>query len=742
MVKKFFKITLALVVVIASFSAFGARQTTMLPGSVKNFELPHFDDKSGVKEWELFGDTAKYINESRIDITKIKLDLYEGKVEAKHRATITSPTAQVNPNTKISQSDSDLFVSAKEFDMSGKKWTWYGDKRFVEVFSNVKISVKPRTQKDSPTIFESQYASLDYRNHSNVFELKTNVSVKNDEMRLKCDFLHAKSSKENARGVSDIIAKGNVEMIRGKHSTLSQLAEIDPEGIVVLTGSPKITDLPSKSELLGNRIVLNKEKKTVESFSSKKLRAIAIIFHTDENKKEQKITIISDKISMSQKDKQNVFNFNGNVNIIADDFTAKCENLQALSISKENEKPTLEYIRGNGNIRFENSDGIATSKAMEIIPEKQEIWLSENVQLRNPKRGTTLSAEAMVFFKSQNKGLALTSPNKKDSFVVVKMAETPALDSIANGQTKSKGKTTTIIKSRKLHFSKTEKTMDFVFIKDVIINSDDIQAKCQKMSIFAETDEKGSSTPKKIIAQENVSLQQKGYSASAEIATIYPRLDTKGDNKQKIHKYIELATDPQNPLLRPTITLSEMRAFAISETENLSNIKKKTTVIKSDKQWLTSTAKEDKYYFQGNINITGTNMDATCENMEVVIPNKPKAKKEISQIIMTKNVKLTQQLKEATCDRADIFPIDNIVELTESPIVIDREDNSRVYGHKITYNNGTRKVQVESDPNAQQRPTTSQFDLPSLEGDDVAPKRATIKIDTTSNKRKRNFRRR
>ena len=135
-------------------------------------------------------------------------------------------------------------------------------------------------------------------------------------------------------------------------------------------------------------------------------------------------------------------------------------------------------------------------------------------------------------------------------------------------------------------------------------------------------------------------------------------------------------------------------------------------------------------------------MDATCENMEVVIPNKPKAKKEISQIIMTKNVKLTRQLKEATCDRADIFPIDNIVELTESPIVIDREDNSRASGDKIIFNNGTRKIQINSDPNAQQRPTTSQFNLPSLEGDDVAPKRATIKIDTTSNKRKRNFRRR
>ena len=52
MLKTLSKITLsALIVATGALSAIGARQTTMLPGSVKNFELPHFDDKTGVKEW-------------------------------------------------------------------------------------------------------------------------------------------------------------------------------------------------------------------------------------------------------------------------------------------------------------------------------------------------------------------------------------------------------------------------------------------------------------------------------------------------------------------------------------------------------------------------------------------------------------------------------------------------------------------------------------------------------------------
>ena len=30
----------------------------MLPGTVKNFELPSFDERTGYKEWEIFGAQA------------------------------------------------------------------------------------------------------------------------------------------------------------------------------------------------------------------------------------------------------------------------------------------------------------------------------------------------------------------------------------------------------------------------------------------------------------------------------------------------------------------------------------------------------------------------------------------------------------------------------------------------------------------------------------------------------------
>ena len=747
MSKIFFKFALALIAVSTSLTMFGARQTTMLPGVVKNFELPHFDDKSGEKEWELFGESATYVNDSRIDVTKIKLDLYEGKQKSEHRATIKSPTAVVNPTTKISESDLDLSVSAKEFDMSGKKWKWNGDTRFVEVFSDVKISVKPQKKNDSITTFESQYASLDYKDKSNIFELKKNVVVKNDEMQVSCEFLHAKTSKENTRGISDIIAKGNVKMLYDKRSASAGYTEIAPEGIVVLTESPQITDLSSRSKLLGRSIVLNKEKRSIEAFSSKKQRATAIIVHIDENKKEQKITILADKISMFQKElkneSQNTFNFDGNVVVITDDFTAKCDNIEARSISQENEKNKLEYIRGNGNIRFENDDGIATSKSMNIIPQKEEIWLIDNVKLYNPKRGTTLTADQIAFFRKQNEGVALTDIIKRNSFVIVKIDETPTLDNSAKQH--SNKKISTIIKSKKLNFSKTEKSINFVFTKDVSIVSDDVNATCQKLEVYAETDDKGSSTPKKIVASDKVNVKSKGYSANAEIATIYPRLyqNTSKDAKSGINKFIELSIDPQNPLLRPTITLPPFKSIGIVDDETSTETKQEKTIIKSNKQWLTSTQKEDRYIFEDDIEITGTDMKATCKKMEVVIPNKANSKREISQIIMTNEVKLTQQLKEITCGRADIFTNTQIVVLTENPVVIDREDNSRADGFKITYNHGNKKIQLESDPNAQVAPqqTTTQFEMPYFETNEESTKRATIKLDTNSDRKRRSFRR-
>lgn len=59
--------------------------------------------------------------------------------------------------------------------MTGKKWKWFGDPRFVEVFSDVDISVKGGKSPD--TKLKSDYASLDYKGRANVFVLRGAVSV-------------------------------------------------------------------------------------------------------------------------------------------------------------------------------------------------------------------------------------------------------------------------------------------------------------------------------------------------------------------------------------------------------------------------------------------------------------------------------------------------------------------------------------------------------------------------------------
>ena len=127
----------------------GARSTTMLPGSVKNFELPHFDDKTGVKEWELFGASAVYISDRKIDIAKLKLDLFDKSSDGKPRAILTSPSAQVDPIDGIAKGSEDIFVTGDDFKLSGKSWQWQGRKKFMEIFKNVRIDFNNATKKES-----------------------------------------------------------------------------------------------------------------------------------------------------------------------------------------------------------------------------------------------------------------------------------------------------------------------------------------------------------------------------------------------------------------------------------------------------------------------------------------------------------------------------------------------------------------------------------------------------------------
>lgn len=689
----------------------------MLPGSVKNFELPNFDDKSGLKEWELFGDLATYINDRRIDVENIKLDIFDKDNTAAPRAVITSPKAQVDPSDGKVFGDSEIFVKGEDFNLDGKVWRWDSRKKFMEILDSVKIDFRGQGSSGA-TKAESDTGSLDHGGKRNIFTLSKNVRVKGDDLDLKCQKITLTTGEDKKGRFESMDAEKNVFIRRDGRDAEAQSAIFTPaKELMVLKGNPKITDVKSGCVLLGDTIMLDKKNRRVESIASpdKKLRATAVLLHKDERGKEQSMLISADSIKMESAEKNDKFTFSGDVKITAPDFTAKCMQMTALSLNADSSNPKIQIITGSGNVRLANESGNARADNFEIIPDKDEILLIDNCELTDPKKSSRLKSHVMIFKRKKNNGIALSNPKEKNSLVNLFVDDGADISAYADTSGVSAKKGGTTIKSRKLNFAREGEDMAFTFFDDVSINSGDIDAKCQKMTVFTGPDSGGKSAVQKITADRQVQISQSEYTANAETAVIYPKLKTENSDTKKPHKFVELGIAGDNPGLRPQVTLPPLGNIGLNDPAAAKAASKKNTVITSDKQWLASAPDADRYYFEGDVRVDGTDMNAECGRIEVVMkPSKGSKKKRITQIIMTDSVKLTQGLKEAECGRADIYADEEMIVLSQDPVVFNREDNTRASGFKMVYNRGKGGISIEGSAPEQN------------ELDDEAPKRPTL----------------
>jgi lipopolysaccharide export system protein LptA len=99
------------------------------------------------------------------------------------------------------------------------------------------------------------------------------------------------------------------------------------------------------------------------------------------------------------------------------------------------------------------------------------------------------------------------------------------------------------------------------------------------------------------------------------------------------------------------------------------------TVITSESSEVVSTDKETTFTFRDNVVVTGTNIRITCDLL-VVVANRtgdPKAtignQDKFKSLVATGHVHIFQSDREATCDRAEVFPGADRVVLTGSPRV-------------------------------------------------------------------------
>jgi lipopolysaccharide export system protein LptA len=124
------------------------------------------------------------------------------------------------------------------------------------------------------------------------------------------------------------------------------------------------------------------------------------------------------------------------------------------------------------------------------------------------------------------------------------------------------------------------------------------------------------------------------------------------------------------------------------------------TVIESGSAEMVSTEKETTFTFRNGVIVTGTNLKITCENLEVIArrtgdPTATFGKQEnFKSLVATGNVHIVQSDREATCERAEVFPGEDKVVLTGNPQVRSTDGQYSASGPKMVLHRGERRAEI------------------------------------------------
>ncbi len=128
------------------------------------------------------------------------------------------------------------------------------------------------------------------------------------------------------------------------------------------------------------------------------------------------------------------------------------------------------------------------------------------------------------------------------------------------------------------------------------------------------------------------------------------------------------------------------------------------TVISSDSADMVSNESQSTFTFRDNVVVTGTNIKITCHEL-VVVANRsgdPKAtigkQDKFQSLVATGEVRIVQNDREATCDRAEVFPGEDKVVLTGHPVVRSLDGQYRADGPRLTLYRGQRRAVIDGGP--------------------------------------------
>ncbi len=107
---------------------------------IVNFRLPMFNNE-GYKAWEVRGAEGRYLEENRIEITALDLQVFSGDEAGRIETTITSPLAIVRPKDRAVTGPGAIRAKGEGFELFGENWLYEHDTKTVTVRESVVLTL-------------------------------------------------------------------------------------------------------------------------------------------------------------------------------------------------------------------------------------------------------------------------------------------------------------------------------------------------------------------------------------------------------------------------------------------------------------------------------------------------------------------------------------------------------------------------------------------------------------------------
>ena len=444
--------------------------------------------------------------------------------------------------------------------------------------------------------------------------------------------------------------------------------------------------------------------------------------------------IHSDHLVLRTTEEEYHFEFTGSVHAVSDQMDLKSETLIALADAPEgregssasakvvpSELDSISQIIARDDVTIIQSGKTINADEAEFFPREQLANLSGTVSVA--MRGAYLSGETI---RSQSGKLQIAGTEAAGRAQMI-LTETGGLGIQGASALTSE----TIVLANTITMLEQSTENRFLFKGSVEVMSGALQMQSARMTIISNKVDQPKTTEvedlelkvgevKNIVADGGVRIEQSGQVATGEQVTFYPadeRAILTGDPKvingeaiitgnimELKPKLAIISGEADDPVVvclpeMPDLGYVAFTPTSAAEPTPTAQVETEATIVTSQLLRMIEEPKQTLFRFSEDVQVTATNLDTTCERLDVIAVEQANAAPnvmedlELQRIEAHENVVIEQTGRTATAKKAIFLPKEGKVVLEGSAVV--KGEQGRAAGHRMTLFQGQSRAIVE-----------------------------------------------